>query len=122
MAWTSKGILLTSKAKNQLRKNEIINTLKSMNNHFGKYKYRSGNIPFTLFGPFDEKRNVLFKDTTDDFKTNYEIRNYAKFDNNLEVFYGKYLADNLDNCQNSGHISTKISLIFVSFVIFVLIF
>jgi hypothetical protein len=77
-----------NRAKAQLRINEIINSLKSMDIHFGKYKFKSGNIPFTLFGPFDQKTNVLFKDATDEFKTNYEMQ-ATTFDRNLEVFYSE---------------------------------
>lgn len=58
-----------------------------MDNHFGKYKFKSGNIPFTLFGKFDDKTDVLFKDSTDNFKTNYEILHKTKFERNVEAFY-----------------------------------
>lgn len=57
-----------------------------MDNHFGKEKFRSGNIPFTMFGPFDQKSNVLFRDTTDGLKTSYEFMKVTKFERNLESF------------------------------------
>lgn len=87
LSWTSKGVLLTNKAKSQIRINEIVNTLKTMDNHFGKHKYRSGNIPFTLFGPFDQKQNVLFKDSTDGLKTKFEFTRITNFERNLESYF-----------------------------------
>lgn len=86
LSWTSKGVLLTNRNKTQIRMNEIVNALKTMDNHFGKEKFRSGNIPFTMFGPFDQKSNVLFKDATDGLKTKYEILHISKFERNLESF------------------------------------
>jgi len=101
LSWTSKGVLLTSNNKSQLRINEIVNTLKTMDNHFGKQKFRSGNIPFTLFGPFDQKSNVLFKDSTDGLKTKYEF-------NKIQVF-GKNLEDHIDNILQNDRLCSASS-------------
>lgn len=116
LSWTSKGVLLTNKNKSQIRINEIINTLKTMDNHFGKQKFRSGNIPFSMFGPFDQKSNVLFKDSTDSLKTKYEIGKVTNFERGLE----SYLNEIIDSTQFcSGSHSVHIS--FVTFVIIALL-
>lgn len=62
-----------------------------MDNHFGKQKYRSGNIPFTMFGPFDQKANILFKDATDSLKTKYEFTRITNFERNLENYFDSLL-------------------------------
>ena len=112
LSWTSKGVLLTSKNKSQIRINEIVNTLKTMDNHFGKQKFRSGNIPFTLFGPFDQKSNVLFKDATDGLKTNYEFNKIKVFKRNLEEHIDNVLqSDQL--CNYSSHLKISKVLIFL---------
>ncbi|KAL7037648.1 hypothetical protein ACKWTF_009312 [Chironomus riparius] len=119
LSWTSKGTLLTSKTKDELRKNEFINTLKSMDYNFGKHKFRSGNIPFTMFGPFDKKENVLFKDATDGFRTPKEIKNYVKFDKNLEKFYSKLQSDDLKYCSHASSLfKFNYTLAFLMFIIF----
>jgi hypothetical protein len=112
LSWTSKGVLLTNKNKSQMRINEIVNSLKAMDNHFGKQKFRSGNIPFTLFGPFDQKSNVLFKDSTDGLKTKYEMSK-ATFERGLENYFDS-LKENYQYCESSSS-GQKISII--SFVI-----
>lgn len=86
-----------------------------MDYHFGKYKFRSGNIPFTIFGPFDQKQNVLFKDTTDGFKTPLEAEKYTKFERSLETFYRKYQAADMQFCQNSSSI-VKLNF-YIAFII-----
>lgn len=91
LSWTSKGILMTNKDKSQMRMNEIVNSLKTMDNHFGKRKFRSGNIPFTMFGPFDQKTNVLFKDSTDELKTKYELNKITNYERNLESYLSSAL-------------------------------
>lgn len=115
LSWTSKGVLMTSQNKTQIRINEIINTLKTMDNHFGKKKFRSGNIPFTMFGPFDQKTNVLFKDNTDSLKTTYELMKVSNFPRNLESFL-----ENLVNQQCNDSSSVHQSIVYViSTVLFV---
>lgn len=113
LSWTSKGVLLTNQNKTQNRVNEIVNTLKTMDNHFGKQKFRSGNIPFTMFGPFDQKSNVLFKDTTDNLKTKYEFNKVSNFERNLEDFYEAVL-EGRQHCTShteSHHTPTAVLLL-----------
>jgi hypothetical protein len=101
LSWTSNGVLMTGKHKSQIRINEIINTLKTMDYHFGKKKFRSGNIPFTMFGEFDQKKNILFKDKTDLLKTKYELMKVTNFPRNIEN-YLEYLLNNFQQCTNSS--------------------
>lgn len=90
-----------------------------MDYNFGKHKFRSGNIPFTMFGPFDKRENVLFKDVTDGFKTPKEIKNYVKFDKNLEKFYSKLQSDDLQYCSHaSSLVKFNYSLAFLIVIIF----
>lgn len=114
LSWTSKGTLLINRRKDQLRKNEIVNTLKSMDIHFGKFKFRSGNIPFTLFGKFDDKTDVLFKDATDNFKTDFEIRNMTKFDGNVEEFYDDILKQPPPQCSMGSNFCSLNSMILIA--------
>lgn len=72
-----------------------------MDNHFGKQKFKSGNIPFTMFGPFDQKMNVLFKDSTDSLKTKYELSKISNFERSLESFYDERLRDDRPYCSNA---------------------
>lgn len=82
-----------------------------MDVHFGKYKFKSGNIPFTLFGKFDDKTDVLFKDSTDNLITNYEIFHKAKFEKNLEEFHDR-LQRNPPVCSLGNYLN-RLSLIFL---------
>lgn len=118
LSWTSHGTLLINKSKNQLRRNEIINTLKSMDVHFGKYKFKSGNIPFTLFGKFDDKTDVLFKDSTDNFLTNYEIIHKSKFERNLEDFYER-LQRKPPQCSMANYLNANSAVILIVTILFV---
>ena len=84
-----------------MRVNEIINTLKTMDYHFGKRNFRSGNIPFTMFGQFDQKQNVLFHSKTDKLKTKYELQKVANFPRNIEN-YLEYLLNSKQRCFNQS--------------------
>lgn len=113
LSWTSRGVLLTSKDKSPIRINEIVNSLKTMDNHFGKHKYRSGNIPFTLFGLFDQKPNVLFKDSTEKLLTKYEFTRISNFERNLEVYLESAPSIELQ-CNFAVSLSGKLYFILIS--------
>lgn len=79
-----------------------------MDNHFGKQKFRSGNIPFTLFGPFDQKTDVLFKDSTDSLKTKFEFTRTIKIERNLEEYFdGVLVTEKYCSSSPSLHISSQ---------------
>lgn len=88
-----------------------------MDIHFGKFKFRSGNIPFTLFGKFDDKTDVLFKDSTDNFKTDFEIRNMTKFERNVEEFYDGILKNPLPQCSMGNNFSSLNSMILIAVLV-----
>lgn len=93
-----------------------------MDYNFGKHKFRSGNIPFTMFGPFDKKKNVLFQDVTDGFRTPKEIKNYVKFDKSLEKFYSKLQSDDLQYCSHASSLfKFNYSLAFLIVIIYTLL-
>lgn len=100
-----------------MRINEIINTLKTMDNHFGKKKFRSGNIPFTMFGPFDQKENVLFRDSTDGLKTKFELMKVTNFQRNLENYVVDLLSSH-ELCNKSS--STSKSVIYLMSAVFLM--
>lgn len=119
LSWTSKGILLTNQNKTQIRVNEIVNALKTMDNHFGKQKFRSGNIPFTMFGLFDQKSNILFKDSTDGLKTKFEFIK-SSFERNLENFF-ENIVDEHQYCNHSPSLHYKSSsLTVLTFILVIL--
>ena len=105
---------MTSKKKNQMRVNEIINTFKTMDYHFGKRNFRSGNIPFTMFGQFDQKQNILFHSKTDKLKTKYELRKVENFPRSIEN-YLEYLLNSNQQCFNksSSFHNSNISVILI---------
>lgn len=118
LSFTSRGILLTNKNKTQTRINEIVNTFKTMDALFGKRNFRSGNIPFTLFGLFDRQHDVLFRDTTDSFATKFEISQKRPNDRNLEYHIDE-LVKNYETlkCQSGAIISSRFSIINLFFVL-----
>lgn len=87
--WAPRGNIMVNKNVTQLRKNEIINSLKSMDKSFGK-NYQGHTLPFTMYGPFDNKNNIIFRDGTDSLKTNHELKKHPRFDRNLDLFYESY--------------------------------
>lgn len=106
--------MLTNRNKTRIRFNEIVNSLKTMDNHFGKQKFRSGNIPFTMFGPFDQKADILFKDTTDGLRTKFEFTQVVKFDRNLEDFFDGIADTTEQYCSDSTRSHRNISLLSLS--------
>ena len=117
LTWLSRGSILINKNKTQLRRNEILNSLKSIDNIFGK-NYKSNVIPFTLFGEFDRKKNVIFRDSTDSLKTSYELNHKVKFERNQEEAYAVYFSNNKQNCHNNAlNIKYSISLSLLTLVI-----
>lgn len=62
--WTPRGHLMINNQTHLTRRNEIYNSLRDMDRLFGK-NYESHTNPFTMFGPFDKKNNVMFRDQTE---------------------------------------------------------
>lgn len=70
--WTPRGHLMINNQTTLVRRNEIYNSLRDMDRLFGK-NYESHTIPFTMFGPFDKKNNVMFHDQTDSLRGIVEL-------------------------------------------------
>lgn len=85
--WTSRGHIMVHNAS-LTRKNEIHNTLRDMDRLFGK-DFKAHTLPFTMFGPFDKKKNVIFHDNTENLKNVRDLLkdNAPRF---MENGYTKY--------------------------------
>lgn len=97
--WTPRGHLMISNRTGLLRKNEIFTSLRQMEKLFGKH-YKSHTIPFTLFGPFDQKNNIMFRDQTDELRLFSELQN-DKFPRLMESAYSVY---SKEMCSCAGFI------------------
>lgn len=91
--WASRGQLMVNNETSLTRKNEIYNAFRDMDRLFGK-NYVSHIIPFSMFGQFDRKQNVLFHDQTEALRGIVELRR-DRMERSLEdVFtnYSKYVS------------------------------
>ncbi|XP_055715738.1 transferrin [Phlebotomus papatasi] len=86
--WTAPGHLMIHNSTNLMRRNEIYNSLRDMDRLFGK-TFSTKTQTFTLFGPFDKKNDVLFKDATDGLRGSVDILK-DRADRSLETTYKKY--------------------------------
>ncbi|XP_017146193.1 transferrin [Drosophila miranda] len=85
--WTTRGHLMTHNSSLS-RRNEIYNSLRDMDQLFGR-KYKSETRPFTLYGIFDKRNNIMFRDTTDGLLGLQELhRDNAK--RVMEHIYDRY--------------------------------
>lgn len=62
--WTTRGHLMIRNGTDLMRRNEIYNSLRDMDRLFGK-KSQFKTQTFTLYGPYDKKNNILFRDQSD---------------------------------------------------------
>ena len=62
--WTTRGHLMIRNGTEVMRRNEIYNSLRDMDRLFGK-KPQFKTQTFTLYGPYDKKNNILFRDQSD---------------------------------------------------------
>lgn len=83
--WAPRGHLMIHNETSLMRRNEIYNSLRDMDRLFGK-QYKSQSAPFTLFGPFDKRSNVMFRDVTDGLRGITELVK-DKIPRNLEDTY-----------------------------------
>ncbi|XP_030554066.1 transferrin [Drosophila novamexicana] len=91
--WAPRGHLMTHNSS-QTRHNEIYNSLRDMDHLFGK-KYKSETRPFSLYGIFDKRNDILFKDSTDALLSAHELlRDNAK--RSMEHVYERYTAQYYD--------------------------
>lgn len=76
--WTPRGHLMINNQTQKVRENEIYNSFRDMDKLFGK-ESKSNTIPFTLFGPFDKKNNVMFRDNTEGLRGLAELQKDKSF-------------------------------------------
>lgn len=86
--WASRGQLMVSNQTKLMRKNEIYNAFRDMDRLFGKH-YASHIIPFSMYGQFDRRQNVLFHDQTEGLRGILEIRK-DRMERSLEDTYTNY--------------------------------
>lgn len=66
-----------------VRRQELINLIKQLDQTFGK-SFKSPTTPFTMYGPFDRKHNVIFQDRTKYLKT-YSDLSESRLSYNFDV-------------------------------------
>lgn len=76
--WTPRGHLMINNKTEAVRRNEIYNSFRDMDKLFGKQS-KSNTSPFTLFGPFDRKNNVMFRDNTEGLRGLAELQKEKPF-------------------------------------------
>lgn len=86
--WAPRGHLMINNQTELVRRNEIYNSLRDMERLFGK-NYESHTIPFTMFGPFDKKNNVMFNDKTESLRGLVELEK-DRMPRLLEKMYTAY--------------------------------
>lgn len=101
-----------------MRHNEIYNSLKDMDNMFGK-NYKSHTLPFTMYGPFDKRNNIMFRDNTEGLKSLNELK-HDQMPRLLEKIYDKYTANyypanSVENLNSINKIIFLICIIIFSF-------
>lgn len=89
--------------------NDTLNIFLQLDHLFGKSSKELTN-PFTLYGIYDGKSNILFHDST------IRLRNvpYEKDINKMPLFYDDLMTDRLQCQLSKGH--QHISSIFVTFL------
>lgn len=101
-----------------MRKQEIVNTFKQLDQLFGK-NMKSHTNAFTMYGPFDHNHDVLFQDRTKYLKTREELSE-IRYQYNYETMVNQY---DFGMCKTSGagldamnKITISISLIVIYFM------
>lgn len=99
--WTTNGHLMIHNSTQPTRTNEIYNSLRDMDQLFGK-QYKSHTIPFSMFGPFDRKNNVIFRDSTDGLRGRIELEK-DKFPRLMEQSFTEYANAKCQVSMGSAH-------------------
>lgn len=107
MHWTTKGYLMTHDGA-MARKNEIFNSLRDIDQLFGK-KFKEDVRPFTMYGVFDKQNNIIFNDRTDELKGEQEIRNDLN-PRSMEDIYKNYFNEKYSTAVESGTSSLKVAI------------
>ncbi|XP_058837077.1 transferrin isoform X2 [Topomyia yanbarensis] len=70
--WVPRGHIMISSSISELREKEIYNSLREIDRLLGK-KHRMTTASFTLYGAFDRKANVIFRDGTEALRGRTEL-------------------------------------------------
>lgn len=87
--WAPGGFVMIHNETTLMRQNEIYNSLRDMDKLFGKPQ-NSLAKPFTMYGPFDKRNNIIFRDTTDRL-VGYNDLKKEKYGRNLEHAFLNYM-------------------------------
>uniref|UniRef100_A0A1I8NYX9 Transferrin n=1 Tax=Stomoxys calcitrans TaxID=35570 RepID=A0A1I8NYX9_STOCA len=102
--WTTRGHIMTHDTT-PARLHEIHNSLRDIDALFGK-NYKTETRPFTMYGIFDKKNNVIFRDNTDGLRGLQDLRR----DHNtriMEEVFEKYIEKKYVNTLESGSATQK---------------
>ncbi|XP_055300264.1 transferrin-like [Sitodiplosis mosellana] len=119
--WASRGYIMISNQTKTLRQNEIYNTLRDMDRLFGKY-YESHILPFSMYGPFDRKNDVMFHDRTEALRSIVEMEK-DRTPRFLDETIRQYMTvdqQRLKDTQNSTTIH-RLDLMYLFIAIFMLV-
>nr|XP_029733414.1 transferrin-like [Aedes albopictus] len=102
--WVSRGHIMISGSASVLREKEIYNSLREIDRLLGK-KHRVTSVPFTLYGEFDRKTNVIYRDGTESLRGPVEMYR----DRNAGLLDSIYARIAHRNCTHSSATRTVIS-------------
>lgn len=120
--WTSRGSLMINNQAKTLRKNEIYNSLRDMDRLFGKY-YETHVLPFSMFGPFDRRNDVIFHDRTEALRGIIELEK-DRVPRLLEPTIRHYMNEEhrqLNKIQNSATTIQRLDLMYPFIAIFMFV-
>ncbi|XP_037914249.1 transferrin [Hermetia illucens] len=115
--WTPRGHLMIHADTSLIRRNEIHNSLRDMDRLFGK-DMKAHTPSFTMFGPFDKRNNIIFRDNTEGLRGFVELSK-DKMPRSMEDVYDMYSADKY---VNSEGVRTTTSILGIVLVLTVAIF
>lgn len=106
--WTTRGHLMIRNGTDVMRRNEIYNSLRDMDRLFGK-KPQFNTRTFTLYGPYDKKNNILFRDQSDGLLGVVDIVK-DKMSRNLENVFENYA----QKCTSDASVFVKSTEILIA--------
>ena len=113
MHWTPRGHLMTHNSS-VTRRNEIYNSLRDIDQMFGK-NYKTETRPFTMYGIFDKRNNIMFRDNTEGLRGLQDLKKDSS-KRIMENIYEQYIEhyEQLLRRENGGNgLSYKGSLVLV---------
>lgn len=106
--WTTRGHLMTHDGS-VVRLSEIYNSLRDIDALFGQ-TYKTDTRPFTMYGIFDKRNNVLFRDQTDGLRGLQDLKKDVN-SRIMEKIYENYVAEKYIADVESGAESMKLGVL-----------